>query len=358
MPGTLPRHAGPLVAALVTATLLASSPLAAQAATYYIQHKFDLRPRGNVVAAQDRLTTYATASPGGVPDGPKSVVTSIPAGGAFHNLLSLSAAPNAVALAHASALVDPIAPGVPVTGAITADGFAAVFDPTKRGSADAFSSSQVDVRGGRQLRDGSITWGPVLSAEVSRGARARGRDPISFEVIDLVTGELFGGTLLSIDAALGAGAFSWDSDAGTFMLDASDFMFAIDMTSPFTSINGTIDFQVSGGIVTSSTLTGAFAGMLPGVGSSGTFAVPFAPIAFDYDLGDFGGHDLDVGLAFGGDGEAVAAVPEPASLVLLATGASVLLVLVRRRRVRSGALAERRGLAAAYRAPMSRDAAR
>jgi hypothetical protein len=328
-----PRRAvrGPTAAALATALLLAASTASAQA-SYDVRHRFRFRPGGNVTAVQDRLRTHARVDPPPAVDD-KFVVNAVPPAGAADDLVSFLVGNNSAALAHANATVNPFVPGGLVTGTIRADGSAVVFDRRQRGAADAFSAAEVRVRGGRLLRNGSVLWGPILSSSVAGSASARGRDPWAFTVLDLDTGDLFEGTLLSIDLDLGQGQYDWDSDAGFFSLDAQDFTFNIDMSSAFTNVNGTLDFGVTNGVVTQSVATGIFAGILPGVGSPGSFTVPFAPIEFDYDLGDFDGHDLDVSIGYDGAGSAMmVGAPEPGSVVLLATGGAALLAVARRRR--------------------------
>ena len=210
--------------------------------------------------------------------------------------------------------------GGPVTGSIRTDGKATAQDNS---SAFASSFSRLSVQGGTLMKNGRIMWGPVLSSMVTGNARVGKKDPIDFRVTDLLTSSVLTGELLDITSdMLGPGTFSWDSS--TFTVSARDFDFLIDMNSPYTVQKGTLNLRISGGKVTTSSATGIFAGIFPGVGSSGTFSVPFGSLTLDYDLGNFGSDPLSVNFDFGNSGTAVAG-PEPSSLTLFGTTALALL---------------------------------
>ena len=99
-----------------------------------------------------------------------------------------------------------------------------------------------------------------------------------------------------------------------FTLDASYFDFSISMDSPFTVQQGTAELQVRNGKVTTSSGTGMFAGIFPGVGTSGDFSVPFdSNFLIDYNLGTF--NNDPVGVQFTLDnGGSVCITPEPSLL--------------------------------------------
>jgi len=208
-----------------------------------------------------------------------------------------------------------------VDGTIHVDGFAKIDNPNgPEAEAVASSISGVTVRSRTQLPNGRIQWGPALMATVHGSASVAIHDPIHFDLIDLVTQEELAGTLLQIESELqGDGSFLWDG--GLFQLDASFFDFSIDISSPYTVQQGTVDLKVRNGIITTSVGTGLFANIFPSVGQSGAFSLPLGGIQLDYSLGDFDGHGLDVTFDFNGGGEAAARVPgevpEPGSLLLL-----------------------------------------
>ena len=106
------------------------------------------------------------------------------------------------------------------------------------------------------------------------------------------------GTRLILKRSWG-GSFSWSGDM--FDLNATYFDFTLQMNSAFTTEQGTIDFHVRNSLVTTSSASGMFAGLLPGVGSSGNFSVPFAKdLTLNYDLGNMGGPNADVSFFFDG----------------------------------------------------------
>ncbi|MFP6875896.1 MAG: Ig-like domain-containing protein, partial [Roseibacillus sp.] len=163
-----------------------------------------------------------------------------------------------------------------------------------------------DLQGGRTLRNGTIRWRRVVrDIVVGRANSRRQVDPIEYTVTDLETGEVHTGTLYSvlIEVNAGGGGFKWEND--TVKIDALDLRFKAEFPSQFTSLKGELDLHVKNGKVTHSEATGHYAGVLPPVGSSVPLEFPLADDEeFDYDLGDFDGHDLDVNLEFSGAGEA------------------------------------------------------
>lgn len=240
------------------------------------------------------------------------------------------APPTNSAQANSRFAVSPFGAGGAITGAIQADGFAeARFDDVARApqpsEAYAFSYAQLSARGGRQLRNGQIQWRPQVSTPpVVGGAIAgpfnqrRGRDPIVFTILDLVTGDLIEEVLLDISYdILGLGSFDWDSTTGSFSIDAATAEFHIDISSPFTDQQGTLDLEIANSVITVANDTGIFDGVLPSAGSPGTFSTTLGDILLDYDFGDFGGHDLDITASFSGGGSAYAGIiPEPTSFAI------------------------------------------
>lgn len=134
------------------------------------------------------------------------------------------------------------------------------------------------------------------------------------------------GVLEDVDAA---GSASWSGNV--LSVDADQFVFTINMDSSFipASERGTVDFIIDHGIVTTSTSTGIFAGLLPSVGSSGTFSTAFSnDLLLDYDLGSLSGPNALVDFELGNAGEACA-MPAPDTLLLAGTGLMLLGLFVR-----------------------------
>lgn len=323
--------------------------LSLAASTYEVRHNFTLRPHGNVVP-QVQAVYYAHAwaqtfrpdcadwdvqpgagaqpvgwgafgtdrltSQGAVRhrDGAASVLATqarvnVPAAGLATTTWTANAqrCANARAQANSEITVNPFGAGTAVTGTIRVHGFAtAVAPPPRRAVAYAFSMAMVEARGGRLLRNGTIRWGKVVRDVVSDSATARRQvDPIDYTVTDLVTGEVATGTLLTVEVDLPSrrtGGFIWDNDQ--VQITASNVTFHVALPSTLTSLQGELRVEVAGGVVTNAVATGHFAGLAPAVGAGLPLllAVP-NEIEFDYDLGDFGGHDLDVGLDLHGAGE-------------------------------------------------------
>ncbi|CAH1076227.1 hypothetical protein [Candidatus Nitrotoga sp. 1052] len=248
--------------------------------------------------------------------------------------------------------VSPFGVGGAVSGAIQVDGFAqAVFDTVTRqpspSEAYAFGFAQVTANGGTKLKNGNIQWRPDIRATIAGAAAAgnlrkenvrRAKDPIDFQVTDLVTGEILSGTLLDITLDMfGEGDFLWDSAAGLFKTNAENLLFSIVIDSPYTLQTGNLMMEILDGVVVTADDSGMFEGILPLIGTSGELTIPLGEITLDYNFGDFGGHELDVTIDFSGSGQALASIPEPDTLLLLIaglTGWSLSRAVNRRRRNR------------------------
>ncbi len=297
-------------------------PLAAQAGTiadpiapYDVTHTFNFTPAGGVVAGQWNYQVFTSAAFPGTRCGPKKGSVAMPVPAQTQTCTS-TATSGASAVAHSSVKTTAFAPGN-VAGQIHVDGVASV---PAMGEAFSSARSAVVVRGGRLMRSGRIAWGPAMSSSVSGQGSVSVHDPISFDILDTTTGVHTIENLEDIEGLLiGPGSFSWASD--TFSVNANDFTFTIDMTNPFIlpAEQGSVDFQIRGGIVVASDETGIFAGLLPSVGSSGSFSTPFSTdLTIDYDFGGLGGSDPVVTADFGNGGEAT--VPEPGAVFLLGSG--------------------------------------
>lgn len=302
-----------------------AGPIADPMASYNVTHAFNFTPAGDVVSGAWNYQVFTSAAFPGVRCGPKKGSVALPVNQT--QTCTSNAASGASSVANSSVTTTAFAPGN-VAGTIHVDGNANV-----PAMGEAFSSalSRVAVRGGKRLRNGRIAWGPTLSSQVSGQATVGVHDPISFDILDTTTGIHSLEVLEDIESSLvGPGSFSWMSD--TLSVDATDFIFTIDMTNPFiaSADQGSVDFRISGGVVTTSIATGIFAGLLPSVGSSGDFSTPFSNnLTIDYDFGGLGGSNPDITADFGNGGEA--AVAEPGAILLVGFGL-VMLGLARSRR--------------------------
>lgn len=233
--------------------------------------------------------------------------------------------------ANAEISVDPYAAGLPVTGTIRSYGYArSGLGSSTFGEAYGFGMSSIEVRGGRALKDGTISWLPTIQDAVADSARA-GRDvqtdPILFTVEDLVTQEVVEGTLLWIRLEMEVldwwGSFVWLGDV-VEVAPGTEVVFEIDITSPLISPNGYLRLETGGGMVTFADDSGIYDGVLPSVGTP--LPLNFAltsNIDFAYDLGDFNGHDLDVKLTLGGSGEGVSEIGDGLSTVPARTASNL-----------------------------------
>lgn len=331
------------------ATVLATR--AAFGGTYNVEHRLQLRPGGNVVprvsatyyahawvreakedCAASAVVPNAAAQPvgwgemgadrlegrkgrirnsgngGGAVDANTEVMP-VGAGGLSQTFTADATGCQSKAVANSTFAINPFGAGGMITGTIRVHGEAtAKIRPPRRAETYAFSMAMVEAQGGRQLRNGNIRWGKIVRDIVAKGASQRRQvDPIDFTVRDLVTGLVHTGTLYSVIIEAtnrAAGGFTWEN--GVVSVDVQDLNFSVGFPSGFTSRQGMAELEIRAGRVTASTATGDYAGMLPAVGATVPLTFPLPDeVDFDYDLGDFDGHDLEVGLNFDGAGEAV-----------------------------------------------------
>jgi hypothetical protein len=207
---------------------------------------------------------------------------------------------------------------------MTVTGSATATNPpgTTKSQAYASSYARVSVEGGQEISEGNVKWNAAVSSKAIFGSTIPSDcDPITFTVTDLDTFETFETTLLDVTLSMSEGRLDWDTTTGVFDSQMMNGEFNILIDSPFTTQHGAISIIVENGIVTSSLANGIFSGFsAPAIGSSGTFTASLGEISLDYDLGDFGGHDLDVTANFTSMGEAFDVVPEPSTVILVLLG--------------------------------------
>jgi hypothetical protein len=206
------------------------------------------------------------------------------------------------AFARSTIVVNPYGPGGPVSGFVRSDGFAQAFVPFGgRAEAWSFSTATVEVRG-RRWFFGRILWGPTIRDTVSGSASARAerrRDPIVVRVRDNAGNVTLESNLLEIDTQLhGDGEMNFEN--GQMFIGAPGADFKVNMTSPFTLQQGTIDLQVRDGTVVVSESTGVFAGMIPPVGTPVPIVFTMPPqIEIDYQLPQGPAEDVEFDMGGG-----------------------------------------------------------
>jgi hypothetical protein len=244
---------------------------------------------------------------------------------------------SASATANSSVSIEQFTPGDPFSGWIRSWGAASA--PTgETNGAYAYASSNVALLGQTaDWRTGTILWNPSLSYQptgtgtgtVRSGCPREGpRDPVIARILDADGGVLL--EELFFDMAFNVERWDLPAEVG-WSDDTLIYSNIIDGRLWITSDNAYVDpscrgtalLEIRDGLITQSEDTGIFDGLLPTVGSPGTFSIPFpSEIVLNYELpnlGSFVEFDLGHGLA-----------PEPATLGLLALGG--LGALLRRRK--------------------------
>jgi hypothetical protein len=296
----LHRRVAVALSALCVSVLAGAGTARAQQATggtYIVQHRFTLRPGGDVPPSVgwDHFE-YAHAEnsiPQTVTNVTPRIVNPVPTAVVPSAVTSSQAASvtGADAAATATAIITVAGPRE-VSGTIIASGSAKTSLPAglEYSYAHAKSGCRVGAQGGRRLANGTIRfqpnikWSPPVEGQ-RWSCKQRIRDPIIARRTDLISGVTTEQTLLSIDAESIAGPVSWD-DAG-LLIQAPDVHLEIKMQSPWTVQQGTLELRVVAGLVTTSVKTGVFAGApLPPVGASMPFMIDLpAQVDMDYDMG-------------------------------------------------------------------------
>ena len=332
-----------LWASVVLPTMLASTA-AADVITFKERHDFKLSVDpgpGQVVGVTWRADVNGTAFDTA---GPFRFTTRYPPPPA-PNPLVVAPQPAPLAMVHA---------GSTTAGATTAKsssevniaadgtGFHEVkgeLDFPATGGGKAFANSSVGLNVGAVNGRGAIRWRPNWAVNtigaIAAPKTSRSIDPIDFTVMNLDTLEIFQSRLFEVDVQVSNGAqASWVDGLVTMDGLQGSGSLLVNMVSPFiTSPQGMLSVAFANGIVTDSTDTGVFDGLLPSVGSQALFDFMVGN-AGDIDIGfDFGptnvnGFQFDVDLGAGG----VVSAPEPGTLLLIFTGTAGLVARYSRRR--------------------------
>lgn len=233
---------------------------------------------------------------------------------------TLSICPKALAFANSSATGSFDVGTNTATGTVEVNGDASVSPP---GPASAFAGSRAEatLRYITAQPNGNINVSlPIVIVSVSGKTGEKVKDPISFLVQNDNTGDtLLEGIFLEIIADFKDGTFNLNSGVANF-IDVIEGSFSIKLDNPFIDTSGTLLAEISNGILVTSQDSGIFDGLLPSVGSIGSFSFLFPDINFSYDLPDFG-KNVSFSIGTGVEGSASAAIPEPSSILgLLALG--------------------------------------
>ncbi|MFT5423990.1 MAG: hypothetical protein ACI89L_001782 [Phycisphaerales bacterium] len=317
------------LAACLASASLASAASAQASSNYNVAHVFSFTPAGDVVDVRSFQYEHAwltvdgivgedhyplVQDPGFEPFGTDSFlmsglaensgfgtpvpalyqVTNIPAAGTGGPVTHCTTVNIIPSLANACTSVD-IFPFIVFPGTFQIDGKIGssgnvTADVFGRGFAEAyaFSNTAIRVQGGNQMANGLIQWDPHFYFDaVGDGTSSTFvQDPITFEALDLTTGDTSTFDLLHIDAKIaGEGLFQWDP-AG-ISINASEATVTAQIPSSLVAPGqgGKLEIIITGGIVSSSLGTGIFAATAPLLGEVVPLTVPVPIIKLNYDLG-------------------------------------------------------------------------
>jgi hypothetical protein len=340
-----------------TTMALQANPTSAQTAfgyaSYYVQHSFGVNFGGNapnllgaVAFGNDLCFNPFTSATYFDSDIAFPSVTAAGAAGVFCQGAS----------AESSSIATGSVAGNVLTGTTLAKGYAFAFAPpggfARARSAAALTAGQLGINPRGQIFWRPLFWSYVSGEGSAFAAIPRLRDPIAYTITDPTTGDtLLQGNLLDISAEFdGFGSslewgFLGSPDSGNSGNESpapddnlninflNSGLFKIDLTDPAVSNPGLLDLACERGLVTASIASGRFSGVtLPSVGTSCATSIPLSLLNLDSNY-DFTGliptSEVNLGFDLGGDGEAVASVPEPTStlsilsLGILGAGATI-----------------------------------
>lgn len=208
---------------------------------------------------------------------------------------------------------------------------------TASGYAFAFSYSSVTYQysgflpGDFGVEGKVFTSGEVSGAIGHLGSWVKTRGPLLLWLVENTTGELLFDDVLFDDLLeiTGEGSAAWADNR--FSISAQEALFSIDMTSPLLrpDLRGSLLLEISGGTIVNSEDHGIFDGLLPSIGSPGSFSIDL-PNEYDFhlDLSEYAGRDATLGIECPVNGGTF--VPEPCGLTASAAGLLGILTLRRR----------------------------
>lgn len=209
--------------------------------------------------------------------------------------------------------VNPYSAGSAVTGVTQCSGF---VDPQGANSGVySVSAAEVVFQGGNQLLNGTIQWLPQIVDSITGGA-VQGLgipmpilDPIEYYVHDANSGDLLAsGTLFSINVDQGpqptsGGVILVDSWGAQMRCYENTASIEIDQTSSLITQQGYLRVEMTNGVVSAVTKTGTYASSAVSLNDPAPVSFALPAIQFDYDLGTFPGHDVEVTLVASGGGQ-------------------------------------------------------
>jgi len=342
---------------LSAAVLMLSSIMACANTIYDVRHKFNLQPGGNLPPAS---TWFHQEKASAFQDPPGKTINTInppacaamgPAGGTMGPSTAVAPIGGQTGTGNSQVWWNPIIPGS-LVGRHRVWG-SAITTPSKGYMAWAWSGSSVVAQAGQKDAKGKVTWGRFLQDTITGSVGianwGRGKDPISVQTYDMVTGEILSEEiLLSIDfEVLGNGSLVWgsedDSQPDHFEMHGNQGKLSVVCQSQYVpeSQRGSLYLEIQNGVFVSASASGIFAGFnLPTVGSAGDFTAEnwSNEITLDYDMPTLPEGDTTAyQILLGGEGEgydAGAMIPEPSSFLTLGSGLLAFGAIAIRRRWR------------------------
>jgi len=335
------------LAAVFVAAMVPLAPLAAKEAHYNVTHTLTIKPNVGFDGEWQAGWRYIVGEVEASYDGKKVQAPTLkgqiePLIGAGTPQSRTATIGPSSAFGQSQATATFTTGSQPFNGSINVNG-TATTNPPPGHSGRAFASSQSQLVAGlkRTSSSGHISWNSVSSVRAvgCTSPCVAGKDPISFSLVDPVTGDSVEGTLLSIDLSIegGDGQLEWRN--GTLSVSTDHLLsgsFSIDQSSRFVTNPGTLEVTFEKNIVTRSVATGIYAGLAPAVGQSalGAFNIGEPGVGYDFGYGDV---PVAVDFGFGNAGTAsVAVVPEPSAWLMALAGLGVTAGATRRRKGQTG----------------------
>ncbi|MBL8964725.1 MAG: hypothetical protein KF787_12535 [Phycisphaeraceae bacterium] len=196
----------------------------------------------------------------------------------------------------------------------------AVLTGPKPVNAKAMSLSKIYKRTGTVDGRGRVRFGGWALVDSLKG-KTRARDPLSFEVVNLDTGETMSSTPWDVATEVEPGSgIAWADDL--LSLSGLSGGFSLQLGGPFiTSAGGSVLIRFVDGEVVESFADGIFAGILPDVGTliGGGLQIGLLneyDIDFDFGEQNINGYEMSIGI----ESDAETEVPAPSPAVLLVMG--------------------------------------